>query len=157
MRAWWAKSVILAAVAALSCARTASADERQWIGTANVGSVVLAYGTPDSDDMAISFSCDPATKALTVSVIVEPADAKDGMRVDVVLASESGQVVLNATGERLAMDDSFMLHATTRLDPSLRRILTEGRTLTIRVPGSTDRIPLAGAREQAQKLIDACA
>jgi len=153
----WAKPVILAAVAALSCSRTASADERQWIGTANVGSVVLAYGTPDSDDVAISFSCDQTTKALTVSVILEPADAKDGMRVDVMLASESGQIVLNATGQRLAMDDSFMLQATTRLDPSLRRILTEGRTLSIRASGSTDTIPLAGAREQAQKLIDACA
>ncbi|HKU93813.1 MAG TPA: hypothetical protein VJR58_00975 [Vineibacter sp.] len=157
MGALCAKAVVLAAVAALSCARTASADDRQWIGTANVGSVVLAYGTPDSDDMAISFSCDPATKALAVSVILEPADAKDGMRVDVVLASEGGQVVLNATGQHLAMDDSFLLQATTRLDPSLRRILTEGRTLSIRVPGSTDTIPLAGAREQAQRLIDACA
>jgi len=157
MGALWAKPVILAAVAALSCARTASADERQWIGTANVDSVVLAYGMPASDDVAISFSCDLATKALTITIILEPADAKDGMRVDAMLAAESGQIVLNATGQRLAMDDSFMLQATTRLDPALRRILTEGRTLSIRVPGSTDTLPLAGAREQAQKLIDACA
>ena len=151
------KLLRLVALAALSCVPTVAADDRrQWIGTTNTDSVVLAYGTPDSDDVAISFSCDRATKILTVSLILEPADARDGLRTDVQLSSEGGQIVLRATGRRLALDDSFMLQATTRLDASLRQILTEGRTLSLRAPGSTDTIPLTGAREQARELIQAC-
>ncbi|MCW5749329.1 MAG: hypothetical protein KIT36_24270, partial [Alphaproteobacteria bacterium] len=73
----------LALMMAASIAAPADAQGgRQWIGISNPDGAALIYGTPQSDDSAISFGCARATKALTVSFIFEPVGARDGMRID---------------------------------------------------------------------------
>ena len=153
----WPKAVVLATLLAVSSGGIADAqDRRQWIGAANPDSVVLLYGTPNTDDVVINFTCNRAKKSVKFSYASEPAGARNGMRIDVELSSEGGKMVLNATGRRMDMDDAFVLEATTRVDAALRRLLTEGRTLSIRVQKNVQAFPLAGVGKQAAELMAAC-
>ena len=151
------RALVLAACLAVSSGGSAAAqDRRQWIGATSPDNVVLLYGTPNTDDVAINLTCDRARKSVSFSYAFEPAGARNGMRIDVELSSEGGKVALSATGRRLDMDDLFVLEATTRADAALRRILTEGRTLSIRVQQRAQAFPLAGAKKPAADLIAAC-
>jgi hypothetical protein len=149
---------IVAVVALLGSAGIgASAQEvRQWIGIAGPNGASLLYGTPQSDDIVVGFWCERATDELVVSFRFEPVGAADGMEIDMELSSEAGSVVLPATGERMLLDDAFVLEARTELDPVLRRIISEGVTLSIMVQDGVEEIPLAGAAEEAAALFEAC-
>jgi len=153
----WPKSLVLTALlAAASGAPAEAQDGRQWIAATSSDSVRLLYGTPNSGDVALNFTCDRAKKSIKFSYAFEPAGAKSGMRIDVELSSEGGKVVLSATGRRLDMDDLFVLEATTRVDAALRGTLAEGRTLSIRVQTHVEAFPLADVAKQAAGLIAAC-
>lgn len=130
-------------------------DRRQWLGAIYGNAAALVYGTPQSDDLIISFLCDRASKALTVAFISEPAGARDGMRVDMELSSEGGSVSLNATGQRLGTG-AFQFEATARSASAIGRILTGGRILAVRLQQSTVAIPLAGAETHVAELVAAC-
>jgi hypothetical protein len=129
---------------------------RSWIAWSDEKVARLAYGTPESDDMVVGFICTRATRQLTVAFAHEPVGARDGMRIGMELFSEGGRVTLEATGERLQLDDIFLLEAKTTLTPALRGVLTKGRTLSVTVQDGVDEIPLQGAAEAAADLVEAC-
>ncbi len=150
--------VLLASALAVSLALEAGAqdDRRRWIALGTPEASSLVYGTPESDDLVVSFACKRATRQILVGFIHEPVGARDGMRIGIELSSEGGRVGLDATGERLPMDDRFLLLASTTLSPALRRILTEGKTLSVTVQDGAEEIPLRGAADAAADLIKAC-
>lgn len=148
---------IVAVALLASAGADASAQEgRQWIGSAGPDGAALLYGTPQSDDIVIGFWCERATGDLVVSFRFEPVGAADGMEIDMELFSEGGAVVLLATGERMLLDDAFVLEARTDLNRALRRIISEGETLSVMVQDGAEEIPLAGAAEEAAALFEAC-
>jgi hypothetical protein len=156
-RSMWPNAIALAALLVASCGEPAGAQEsRQWIGATSPDSVSLLYGTPDTDDVVINFTCDRVKKSIRFAYTFEPAGATSGMRIDVELSSEGGKMVLNAAGRRMDTDDAFVLEATTRADAALRRTLTEGRTLSIRVQMQVQAFPLSRATKPAADLIAAC-
>jgi hypothetical protein len=150
--------VLLASALAVSVALEAGAqdDRRGWIVLSTPEASSVVYGTPNSDDLVISFSCKLATREIVVGFMHEPVRAKNGMRIDMELSSAGGRVRLDATGERLQLDDRFLLLAETTLSPALRRILTEGKTLSVKVRDRGKEIPLQGAAQAAADLIRAC-
>jgi hypothetical protein len=150
--------MLLAVAVAASLAQAAGAQDgqRRWIALGSPERSALVYGTPDSDDLVIGFACLHATRQIAVAFTHEPLGAKDGMRVGIELSSESTHIALDATGQRLALDDIFLLEAKTTLSPALRRILTKGRTLTVMVQDGVEEIPLQGAAKAAADLIEAC-
>jgi hypothetical protein len=130
---------------------------RSWITSTDAKGTTLSYATPETDDGLIAFRCTRVTKQLTVVVAMEPMGAKDGMRIGVDLIAEGvGNVLLQAVGRRLQLDDTFIVEAKTTLGPALRRILTEGQTLSIMVQDGTEEIPLSGAAKGVAALIEAC-
>jgi len=148
--------LLASALTILPALEAAAQDGRRWIALGSEQSSALVYGTPDSDDLVISFACMPATRQVKVAFTHEPVGAKDGMRIGMELFSEGGRLMLDATGERLQLDDIFVLEAKTTLSPALRRLLTEGRTLSVMVQDGVEEIPLDGAAEAAAGLIAAC-
>lgn len=152
----WPRLLVLAVLAATASVRTVDAQSgRQWFGERGGHGAHLIYGTPRSDDMVISFACNTKTVTVSYSFTFAPR-AKDGTRMEIELSSEGGKVQLTATGQRSMLDDSFLLVGETRLDPVLRKILTEGRMLSIRVQGRVAPVPLAGAAKPVAELIAAC-
>jgi len=148
--------IALAGLLAAAAVPVSGQEGRQWIASQSPEGASLIYGTPQSDDVLLRFSCDATTKELTVAFAFEPVGAMDGMQLDMELFSDGGGLVLNATGERMLMDDAFVLEAKTSLEPELRQILTQGETLSIMVQDGVEEIPLAGAAKDAAALFEQC-
>ena len=68
----------------------------------------------------------------------------------------AANVNIATTGQRLELDDKFLLQGEIRMSPQLRRILSEGGTLLATVNGQTDEIPLDGAMQAARRLFASC-
>jgi len=144
-------------ISALTVSPALGADTgRSWIAWSDKNVTRLIYGTPESEDAVISFTCTRATRQLTVVFGHEPVGAKEGMRIGMELFSEGGRVTLDAAGHRVQPYDIFFLEAKTTLSPALRRILTEGKTLSVMVQDGVEEIPLQGAAKSAAALIEAC-
>jgi hypothetical protein len=149
--------VFLASALAVAPAPAAGAERgRDWLAFGSAEKSVLVYGTPETDDVVISFSCTRATREVTVAFTHEPVGAKDGLRIGMELFSEGGRMMLDATGQRVEFDDTFVLEAKTTLSPVLRHILTDGQTLSVMVQDGVEEIPLQGAAKAGAVLIEAC-
>jgi hypothetical protein len=148
-------AVALVPLLAVAAVPAIAQEGRQWIGMGGPEGASLIYGTPESDDIVVAFACERASQEIVVSFTFEPVGASDGVQLDMELSSEAGSVVLNASGHRLLLDDSFVLEATVAPD-ELREILTEGETLTVMVQDGAEELPLAGATDEVAALFEAC-
>ena len=138
----------------------ASAQELQWLGAVSEDGASLTYGIPESDAALIDFTCDRGSGTVTVTLDYEPANAETGMKAEINLAPVGGPagsaIIVSATGERLELDDKFVLQGTTDLSDGLRSLLLEASALAVTVGDGAEELPLEDARDAAQKLVDAC-
>jgi hypothetical protein len=135
------------------------ASDYKWIGQITEDGAALSYAIPESDAIKLDFHCDRKTKQIVVNYEHEPKDARDGMKLTLRLSrkgNEAANVSIATTGQRLELDDKFLLQGETRMSPQLRRILSEGGTLLAAVNGQTDEIPLDGAAQAARRLFASC-
>ncbi len=150
-------SVLLASALAVAPALATAAEQgRSWMAVGSPERFVMSYATPQTDDGVLSLSCTRATKEIGIAFVHEPVGAKDGMRISIDLISEGGNVLLQAEGHRLLLDDVFVLEARTPLTPALQRVLTQGLTLTLMVQDGSAEVPLEGAGKAMAALIEAC-
>jgi len=144
----------------LCCGAAAAADDYRWIGQITEDGAALRYGIPDSDAIKIDFHCDRATKKIAVSYEHEPKDAKDGMRLTLRLSARgrgpADGIAFAVSGERLALDDKFVLQGEIRMSPQLRRILAADGVLRVEAGGLVEEIPLPGAGRAARQLFATC-
>ena len=145
--AWLAVAVVLAG------APPAQAEELRWQTRQSADGVVLAYEQPDTDFQPVFLGCALPQRRFTVS-LDQARGVPPGREVPVEFASEAGRVTLRLRAESTELGD--MLRAELLFDPSLGRVLAEGRTLRITVAGRTDRMPLAGTRSGVAALAAAC-
>ncbi len=156
------KSISVGAVFVFLLAYPASAgaNDYQWIGQITEDGASLSYAIPESDGIKLDFHCDRKTRAIVVNYDHEPAGAKDGAKYDIELSlrgRDAGlRVVVPATGQRLELDDLFVLQGQTRMTPGLRRVLSEGGTLLVKVHGRVEEIPLKGIGAATRQLLAAC-
>jgi len=143
-----------------SAATRASAQDLQWLGAVSEDGASLTYGIPESDAALIDFTCDRGSGTVTVTLDYEPANAETGVKADITLApgggSADGEIVVSATGERLELDDKFVLQGTTELTDGLQRLLLEAPSLSVTIEDGVEELPLEDARDAARKLIEAC-
>ncbi len=134
----------------------ADAQERTWIGYSYEDGAALIYGVPDSGDMTLSFDCATNSDTLAFIYAFEPQNASDGMKVDVLLQAGDMAVTVATVGSRLEMDDIFVLEGELKFDARSAGIITSDGVLQISVGDKSEEIPLAGAREAAKSLREAC-
>jgi hypothetical protein len=152
------KAVRLATALALTliCRSTigeagAADPARQWFAQGDQAVSSVIYGTPESDDVLLSLTCDHATKALTVWYTTEPAYSKDPKTLPIDIHSEGGSISLIGNGSRSELDDAYSLDVTTELTPQFEKLLSEATTLTILVEDGTVELPVD---ETARKGIE---
>jgi hypothetical protein len=137
-----------------------AADEYKWIGQITEDGAALSFAIPQSDASKLDFHCDRRTKKIVVNYEHEPKDPRDGMKLTLQLSRKGNAAAANVniatTGQRLELDDKFLLQGEIRMSPQLRRILSEGGTLLATVNGQTDEIPLDGAMQAARRLFASC-
>ncbi|MBX3580919.1 MAG: hypothetical protein KF810_03355 [Rhizobiaceae bacterium] len=145
------------AAAALSLVvASAHAQDRVWIGDTYEEGASLIYGTPDTGDIALSFSCARGSGKVAFSYIFEPINPTEGARVEVTL--EAGDIIMpvQTTGTRLEMDDIFVLEGQIPFDAQLVDLLTSQGALEVFVEDGSEEIPLEGARQAGRKLFETC-
>lgn len=148
---------LLLSVATLSLAHSAfAASEYKWIGQITEDGAALSYAIPESDAIKFDFHCDRKTKKIVVNFEHEPKAVKDGMQLTVQLSvrgRDTGIAVeIPMKGQRLELDDKFLLQGETRMSPQLRRVLSESGTLLVTVNSRDEEIPLKGVAQAAKPL-----
>jgi len=134
-------ALFVLALAAPACAQ----DARVWNFDDNPEAPALEFGTPESDDAAIAFSCEPAAKRMSIVESVAARKLNPGASVAIKLSA--GAVSLDLTGNAIAneTDGAVSIEVNGAPNPRLFALLKAGPSLTIEVPGAKETIPLAGA------------
>lgn len=151
-----AAALALFSLAQFSVPRSVHAEKVTWFGSRSEDGASLIYGTPESGYGKIVFSCEAGHDELSFTYEHEPVNAADGTRIDALLAAGGMEVAIPTTGTRLEIDDVFLLEGQTKLDATLRKLLTAGGNLIITVEDGAEEFSLEGAAEAAKPLLQVC-
>jgi hypothetical protein len=148
------RTVLLASLFLSGLAGTLSAaDRRSWVADGDDGASWIIYGTPESDDVLLSLTCDKAAKTLTVWFATEPVAVKNPKTLPLEISSEGGHVSLTGNGNRSEMDDAYSLEATAPMTPEFEKLLTGARKISVKAEGAgkadmpLDDIAVNGAQD----------
>src|SRR2546421_3751647 len=137
---------LLTGLVALALAGPASAqDPRIWTFDDNPEAPALEFSAPESDDVVIAFSCEPAAKRMSIVESVASKKLNPGTSVNFKLSA--GTASLDLTGDAIAneTDGTVSIEVNGAPNPRLFALLKVGPSLTIEVPGAKETIPLSGA------------
>src|SRR5438874_10533700 len=137
---------LLTGLVALALAGPASAqDPRIWTFDDNPEAPALEFSAPESDDVVIAFSCEPAAKRM--SIVESVASKKLNPGASVTLKLSAGTASLDLTGDAIAneTDGTVSIEVNGAPNPRVFALLKAGPMLTIEIPGAKETIPLAGA------------
>jgi hypothetical protein len=133
-------------ILALAVAPPATAqDTRIWNFDDNPEAPALEFGSPDSDETLIAFSCDPAAKRM--SIVGSIAATKVNPGSSVIMKLSAGSASVDLTGDAIAneTDGAVSIEASGPPNPRVFALLKAGPALTIEIPGAKETVPLAGA------------
>lgn len=147
---------VLICLIAIRSAPSAEAEQVAWFGNRSEDGASLIYGTPDSDHAKIAFNCQAGQDDLVFVYEHKPIEAKDGVKVDVILAADGIEVTIPTTGLQLELDDAFLLEGQVKLDGRLRKLLMSQGTLIVTVEDGADEFPLDGIATAAKHVIETC-
>lgn len=155
-RAFLAAAMIALLPAALLPATAQDEEKPHWFGGSYDNETVLVYGIPDSDYVALSFSCEQGKSTVNVNVQGEESSAEDGTLLLVRLAAGGEKIEFSDRASLNQDSGGVELKGHLPLNEAVRHILTSKGTLEIFVDGHMQRYEMAGAVEPAAKLIAAC-
>jgi hypothetical protein len=144
-----AAPVFLTAPAGAEAART-------WIFDDNPEMPVLMFGAPGSDEVLISFACDPQQKRLTI--VESLASKKLNPGTTATFRLSAGSTNLDLTGDAVTSeaDGTVSIEVSGPPNPRVFALLKGGPSLTIDVPGAKETIPLAAAAPHVPNFEKLC-
>lgn len=143
-------------ISLIATSASAAEDKPRWIGSAVQEGASLLYGLPNTGDVQLSFSCGRKGEVLEFSFDHEPRSAKNGMKVALSLSANGVEIKIPTVGERMEMDDQFVLSGRIPLDDRLKKLLTSNGILKVRARKRSIEFPLAGVAEAARPLLERC-
>ena len=151
MRRFW----IVCVLAVLGCPAAAE-QARTWILDDNPEAPSLGFGAPDSDDLVIAISCEPAAKRM--SIVESVASKKLNPGASVTFKLSAGIASLDLTGDAIAneTDGTVSIEVNGAPNPRLFALLKAGPSLTIEVAGAKETVPLAAAAPHVPVLEKLC-
>jgi hypothetical protein len=150
------KALIAACLTAVLNGPVPAQEARTWIFDDSPESVTLQYGTPESDDVVIAFSCEANSKTIRIAEFLASSSLTPGRSARLRLAR--GNVSLEYPGQALAneTDGNAYLEVTTAADRKLFALLKTGPSLTIDIAGKQTTIPLTSATPHVAALEKFC-
>ena len=145
---------LLAPALALQTAAALADDGLTWGVRQDGEGIVVAYEMPQTDDHRLFFSCDFASKSLTVRIPFFKEGMKDNAVTTAKFSSSGGQADVAMKLISDEMGNHF--EATTTLTPALQAVLRKGKSLTLRVEGETQNFPLAAGQKGFAVLAQRC-
>jgi len=148
--------MVVVPAAILPAAAQDGEEHPRWFGGGYDDVTTLAYGIPDSDYVALHFSCAAGKPVVNAYVQDEESSAAVGALMQVRLSAGGQQVAFS--GKAMPNEDSGGkdLKGELPLDGTLRRILTATGTLEIVVDGHIQRYAMDGAAGPAAAMLAAC-
>ncbi|WP_322999496.1 lysozyme inhibitor LprI family protein [Castellaniella sp.] len=149
-------AIPLIALAATWPAAAQDDDQARWFNEHYDDMTILAYGTPDSDDVALYFGCSPGTGMMKIYLQDEHSGAKAGEQTAIRLQAAGQRLEFSAPGLENQDSGGTDFSAELPLDDALQRLLRASTSLDITIRQHTERYPLARAAEPAARLLAAC-
>lgn len=134
-------------------------NERQWMGDTYDGGATLIYGTPESDDVPLAFSCALPSRKLTLSLSLSGDFSPRSGKVPVTLAAPPARekLVLQGEVQFLQEMDVVVVDAPLAFDVPLARLLKQGRSLEVTVAGKVQSFPMQGVAQAMNAIEAGCA
>jgi len=150
------KALIAACLAAVLTLPAPAQEARTWIFDDSSEAVTLQYGTPESDDVVIAFSCEANSRMMRIAEFLASSNLTPGRTARLRLAR--GNVSLEYPGQALAneTDGNAYLEVTTAADRKLFALLRAGPSLAINIAGTQATIPLTDATPHVAALEKFC-
>jgi hypothetical protein len=152
---------MLAALLGMLAAPVAIAAESAQIWTLDQGGkgerAILNYGTPESDETTLTFSCIPRSGKVRLFVGETSDKLKPGDKAKAILAA--GGVKTQAQGKILANEMAGVPSFEGVIDArdALFSALAPAETLAVAVGPSQTAVPLKGLGDKAARFAQSCA
>lgn len=130
---------------------TAPPDPRVWSIARGEDTYALRLALPREVDPAFAVTCQPSARLLQISVAVKSRQVASGDAVPLALSNGKRRLELAATAFSGSTNGELVAEAAVALDARVFDVLREGETLVVRLPGETQKLPLAGAHA---RLVD---
>lgn len=150
------KAIVIGLGLALSPINLAHAEDFQWLNYIGQDRALFLYGVPETDFVPLAFECSNGRQELHFSYWHEPANARDGMDVPVMLHGGGQSISLTTKGTRWEMDDLFVIEGNLPLDDTFIAIFTSTGVLSVELSDAIEEYPLEGAREVLKPFVAAC-
>jgi hypothetical protein len=151
MRHFWIAGV-LAVLASPACAEQA----RTWILDDNPETPSLGFGAPDSDDLVIAISCEPAVRRMTVVESISAPKLNPGSTASFKLTAGAQSLDLSGDATANESDGAVSIEVNGAPNPRVFALLKAGPSLTIEVAGAKETVPLAAAVPHVAVLEKLC-
>ncbi len=151
MRRFW----IVCALAVLS-SPASTEQARTWILDDNPEAPSLGFGAPDSDDLVIAISCEPAAKRMTVVESIAAPKLNPGGTASFKLTAGTQSLDLSGDATANESDGAVSIEVNGAPNPRLFALLKAGPSLTIEVAGAKETLPLTGAAPHVAVLERLC-
>ncbi|MFG1423957.1 hypothetical protein [Roseixanthobacter liquoris] len=132
------------------------ADTRVWSLVRGDDTYVLRFAQPRATDPVFAATCQPSAQLLQIALEVNSTKIRSGDGVALSLSSGKRHLELAASAFLGSSDGLLVVEAAVTLDPRVFDIFRDGDTLTIRLAGQTQTLPLAGARARLQDFERSC-
>jgi hypothetical protein len=149
-------AILCTAVALLSAAELAAAQEQQWGFVKSDPVVTLFFGVPESDAGTLYVVCDPGAKKIDIVTRVLPRKAGKGRVGKIGLSNDSARLEYAGRTVQENEDSGIHFEASTTIDPRLFDLLGTGMSLRIEVLGARERVSLAGVARPLAQMREAC-
>ncbi|MEX2127911.1 MAG: hypothetical protein WD871_06660 [Xanthobacteraceae bacterium] len=141
-----------------SSAKSSSAAKAQpvWKFSRSAGVPTLEYGTPNTGETLISFSCQPDTGLLRVISQIGSRGLRPGDGAAILLVNGKMRFEVAGTAFSTQSREIVDIGATSRIDPKLFALFRTGDTLIVDVPGRKRSLAVSAAKPSADAFEKAC-
>ena len=130
------------------------ADKYSWDFVRSGQEVQLSYGVPESDIVTITFRC--KAKRIEIVSTVLPRKPKKGQAVRTTLSNGAATAAFDGKFGYTSSEEGFYFIAAVAAEPKVVAVLKSGTSLTIRIPGKEERVPLKGVAKPLAQFETAC-
>jgi hypothetical protein len=150
------RRAILIATLMLAATLPAAADAQSWTFNVEGDTAYLIYGTPESDDTLIAFSCKPKRGTWHITAFLDSKGIKPGRPATLTLKSGARSVTLAGKGQNDEMNGTTDVAVQGKIDPAALAVLTEAAPLVVSVPGDAATIDPETKGDKAARFAAAC-
>jgi hypothetical protein len=116
----------------------------------------LIYGIPESDIVTLVFICDAKKKRVDIVTNVLPAKQRKDQPLRTTLRNGATTVAYDGKIAYSTWSKEYHFEASTAAEPRVVDILKSGTSVTVGIPGHSERVPLKGVAKALVQFEAAC-